>query len=61
VTKAKKSLGEDITSQYTIPKGKKIKIFTNGGGWCTIRINDDSKTDEKLRTNAIQAWIDIVA
>jgi len=54
-------LGDDITSQYKIPKGKNLKIFTKGGGWCTIRINDDSKLDEKLRMNAVQAWINLAS
>ena len=55
------SLGDDITSQYKIPKGKNLKVFTKGGGWCTIHINDDSKLDEKLRMNAVQAWINLAS
>ena len=59
--KSEESLGEDITSQYKIPKGKNLKVFTKSGGWCIIRINDDSKNDEKLRMNAVQAWIDLAS
>ena len=58
---SEESLGDDITSQYKIPKGKNLKVFTKGGGWCTIRINDDSKLDEKLRMNAVQAWINLAS
>jgi len=54
-------LGMDITSQYVLPKGKNIKIYSMGGGWCTIRTDDNPKADEKLRMNAIQAWIDLIA
>jgi len=53
------TLGTNITSQYVLPKGKNIKIYSVGGGWCTIRTNDNPKTDEKLRMNAIQTWIDL--
>ena len=58
---SEESLGDNITDQYKIPKGKNLKFFTKGGGWCTIRINDDSKLDEKLRMNAVQAWINLAS
>ena len=58
---SEESLGDNITDQYKIPKGKNLKVFTKGGGWCTIRINDDSKLDEKLRMNAVQAWINLAS
>lgn len=54
-------LGEDITEQYELPTDKNVKIYTKGGGWCTIRIDDDPQQDEKLRMNAIQAWINLAS